>query len=199
MQNLSREDIRTLIRQRRNQLCSDTQYQAALDLTAHFAQLDELTDAQHIALYLSADGELDTKPLIEWLWELGKQVYLPVIHPFSKGQLLFLHYHHHTDLIYNRYGILEPKLDKRHIIPLAELDLICTPLVAFDSTGQRLGMGGGYYDRTLERWFRTGLGAKPIGIAHDCQHVEQLPCEVWDIPLPKIVTPSQIWQWENDV
>lgn len=197
MYSLSRQEIRALIRQRRNQLDSDTQYQAALDLTARFSQLPELASAQHIALYLSADGELDTKPLIEWLWELGKNLYLPVIHPFSKGQLLFLHYHPHTELIYNRYGILEPRLDKRHIIPVAELDLICTPLVAFDSSGQRLGMGGGYYDRTLASWFNSGTGAKPIGIAHDCQHVESLPSEEWDVPLAKIVTPSQIWQWEK--
>ncbi len=57
-------------------------------------------------------------------------------------------------------------------------------------------MGGGYYDRTLEPWFKTGRGPKPIGLAHDCQQVEKLPVESWDVPLPKIVTPSRIWDWE---
>lgn len=196
MQTLSRQDFRRLIRTKRNALCSDTQYQAALDLIHQFSQLSELPQAQHIALYLSSDGELDTSPLIHWLWQQDKAVYLPVIHPFSQGQLLFLHYTPKTALVYNRYGILEPKLDLRLIQPLAKLDLICTPLVGFDRHGHRLGMGGGYYDRTLSGWFTTGVGAKPIGIAHDCQYVEALPVEAWDIPLPKIVTPSQIWQWE---
>lgn len=95
----------------------------------------------------------------------------------------------------NRYGIAEPKLDQRLICPVRELDIIGTPLVAFDQSGQRLGMGGGYYDRTLAPWFKTQQGAMPIGLAHDCQQVEQLPTASWDIPLRKIVTPSKVWQW----
>lgn len=197
MSDLSRQEFRKLIREKRNALCSDTQFQAGLDLITQFSQLPEIQRAQHIALYLSADGELDTKPLIECLWQQGKSIYLPVIHPFSKGHLLFLQYLHDDQLVYNKYGILEPKLDIRHLKPIHELDLICTPLVGFDSLGHRLGMGGGYYDRTLSHWFNTGLGAKPIGIAHDCQRVDLLPTAHWDVPLPKIVTPSQIWQWES--
>ncbi|MCV5976757.1 5-formyltetrahydrofolate cyclo-ligase, partial [Escherichia coli] len=101
----------------RNALCSDTQFQAGLDLVSQFSQLPEIQHSQHIAIYLSADGELDTKPLIEWLWQQGKSVYLPVIHPFSKGQLLFLQYVNEDQLVYNKYRILEPKLDIRHLLP----------------------------------------------------------------------------------
>ena len=85
---------------------------------------------------------------------------------------------------------------KDTIIPTNQLDIICTPLVAFDKQGHRLGMGGGYYDRTLAPWFHYKSGPKPIGLAHSCQEVEQLPVESWDVPLPKIVTPKQIWDWE---
>lgn len=184
------------MRKKRNQLPSDTQYLAGLDLIRQFAQLPELLSAQHIALYLTADGEIDTKPLIEWLWQQGKSTYLPVIHPFSKGHLLFLRYQSDTPMLLNQYSIAEPKLDQTQVYPVAKLDLVCTPLVAFDRQGQRLGMGGGYYDRTLAPWFATGQGPKPIGLAHDCQQVEQLPVESWDVPLPKIVTPSRIWDWE---
>jgi 5-formyltetrahydrofolate cyclo-ligase len=99
-------------------------------------------------------------------------------------------------MVMNRYSIAEPKLNQTQIIPVSKLDLICTPLVAFDTTGHRLGMGGGYYDRTLEPWFQTKQGPKPIGLAHDCQQVDRLPIASWDVPLPKIVTPSQIWDWE---
>lgn len=192
----SRHELRKLVRQQRNQLSSDIQYQASQDLIRRFAALPEMQTCHHIALYLSADGELDTQPLIEWLWSQGKAVYLPVLHPFSAGHLLFLHYQSSTPMTYNKFGILEPKLDQTLVKPVKELDLICTPLVAFDSHGHRLGMGGGYYDRTLAHWFKTGEGAQPMGLAHDCQHVEQLPTEAWDIPLPKIITPSQIWQWK---
>ncbi|OIQ24304.1 5-formyltetrahydrofolate cyclo-ligase [uncultured Vibrio sp.] len=194
---LSRQAIRSQIRERRNKLPSDTQHQAGLDLIRQFSTLPELSFANHIAIYLSTDGEVNTTPLIEWLWEQGKSVYLPVLHPFSKGQLLFLHYTPSTPVVLNKYQIIEPKLNQTLVKPLAELDLICTPLVAFDSTGQRLGMGGGYYDRTLEAWFKRKEGAQPIGLAHDCQHVTTLPSEAWDVPLPKIVTPSKVWHWES--
>ena len=70
------------------------------------------------------------------------KVYLPVLHPFSRGNLLFLHYHPHSELVVNRLKITEPKLDVRDVLPLSELDVLITPLVAFDEQGQRLGMGG---------------------------------------------------------
>ncbi|MCG7490592.1 5-formyltetrahydrofolate cyclo-ligase [Vibrio sp. Of14-4] len=193
---LSRQDYRKLIRQKRNQLNPDEQSQAAIALTRHFLSLSELEQAQHIALYLSADGEVGTSLLIQELQRLGKDIYLPVIHPFSAGHLLFLSYDESTSMVSNRYNISEPKLKKNKIIPVEQLDIICTPLVAFDKQGHRLGMGGGYYDRTLEPWFRSQSGPKPIGLAHNCQEVDQLPVESWDVPLPKILTPKQIWDWE---
>ncbi|MDP5253937.1 MULTISPECIES: 5-formyltetrahydrofolate cyclo-ligase [unclassified Vibrio] len=194
MQN-TRQSIRQIIRARRAQLSSQEQQDAARQLVTQCQRVEEFQH-QNIALYLSVDGELETRPLIEWLWQQGKNLFLPVIHPFSKGQLLFLHYRPDSRMVANRYGILEPKLAKNDICPIKYLDVICTPLVAFDDKGQRLGMGGGYYDRTLAPWFHQGLGPKPLGIAHDNQWVETLPTEAWDVPLPKIVTPSQIWQWE---
>ena len=112
----------------------------------------------------------------------------------SRGNLLFLHYTPETPLVHNRFNILEPELDVRHVLPLGSLDVVLTPLVAFDSAGQRLGMGGGFYDRTLQNWQHRG--PYPIGLAHDCQQVEQVPVEHWDIPLPEIVTPAQNWVWQ---
>ncbi|NOH69760.1 5-formyltetrahydrofolate cyclo-ligase [Vibrio pectenicida] len=193
---LSRQNYRQLIRTQRNQLSQEDQSQAAKSLVKHFLSLPEINQAQHIALYLPADGEIDTSLLINRLIIVGKNIYLPVIHPFSAGHLLFLSYESTTTMVSNRYNILEPKLMKDAIIPANQLDIICTPLVAFDKQGHRLGMGGGYYDRTLAPWFHYKSGPKPIGLAHSCQEVEQLPVESWDVPLPKIVTPKQIWDWE---
>ncbi|KXF80185.1 5-formyltetrahydrofolate cyclo-ligase [Enterovibrio coralii] len=190
-----RASLRKQIRQRRRALSEQDQALAASQLLEHFTSSDAIIKASRIALYLSVDGELDTAPLIARCWAQGKDVYLPVIHPFSKGHLLFLHYHPKTQLVPNQYGILEPKLDVRDVLPAAKLDVICTPLVAFDAAGQRLGMGGGYYDRTLAPWYETGAGAKPIGLAHDCQQLDALPVEVWDVPLPEIMTPSRHWTW----
>ena len=149
--------------------------------------------AHTVAIFLSFDGELDTRPLIDRLWRAGKRVYLPVLHPFSPGNLLFLHYHPESELVVNRLNISEPKLDVRDVLPLERLDVLVTPLVAFDTQGQRLGMGGGFYDRTLQNWQQHDL--QPVGYAHDCQQVDALPSEEWDIPLPAVVTPSRLWVW----
>ncbi|MGF1726955.1 5-formyltetrahydrofolate cyclo-ligase [Photobacterium nomapromontoriensis] len=191
----TRQHIRQFIRQKRRALSHAHQCQAATDLLQHVKQSETISQAQHIALYLANDGELDTQPVIEWLWLQGKSVYLPVLHPFSKGNLLFLHYTPTTRMTLNRYQIKEPILDVRLVKPIIELDVIFTPLVAFDNTGQRLGMGGGYYDRTLTRWHLQRLGPRPIGLAHDCQQVDTLPFESWDVPLPEIITPSYHFHW----
>ena len=193
---LSRQDIRQIIRQRRRALPPEQQHLFGQQAAARMMAWPHMLTAKTVALFLSFDGELDTQPLIEQLWQAGKRVYLPVLHPFSPGNLLFLHYHPRSHLVINRLKISEPKLDVRDVLPLNQLDVLITPLVAFDEQGQRLGMGGGFYDRTLQNWQQ--LGIQPVGYAHDCQQVTTLPVEEWDIPLPAVVTPSKIWQWSTN-
>ncbi|MBZ7662987.1 MULTISPECIES: 5-formyltetrahydrofolate cyclo-ligase [Klebsiella] len=189
----TRQQIRQQIRQRRRALTPEQQTQFALQAADRMMAYTPVLLAQTVAVFLSFDGELDTRPLIDQLWRAGKRVYLPVLHPFSPGNLLFLHYHPSSDLVVNRLKIREPKLDVRDVLPLSRLDVLVTPLVAFDDAGQRLGMGGGFYDRTLQNWRRHRL--QPVGYAHDCQQVDALPTEQWDIPLPAVITPSKTWLW----
>ncbi|MGJ8693716.1 MAG: 5-formyltetrahydrofolate cyclo-ligase [Thalassotalea sp.] len=152
-------------------------------------------DALKIALYLPNDSELDTTPFIHWCWQQNIEVYLPVVHPFSPGYLLFFRYQQNTQMINNRFGIPEPKLNISTLALIDELDIIFTPLVAFDHSGNRLGMGGGFYDRTLAN-VNCGNTAI-IGLAHDCQQVPLLPIEAWDIPLPEIITPSHHYVFQQ--
>ncbi|OCF81189.1 5-formyltetrahydrofolate cyclo-ligase [Citrobacter freundii] len=182
-----------MIRQRRRALTSEQQRQYGQQAATRMLSFPPVVLAHTVAVFLSFDGELDTQPLIDQLWRAGKRVYLPVLHPFSPGNLLFLHYHPRSDLVTNRLKIMEPRLDVRDVLPLSKLDVLITPLVAFDEDGQRLGMGGGFYDRTLQNWQQHKI--QPVGYAHDCQLVEKLPVEEWDIPLPAVVTPSKIWEW----
>lgn len=188
-----RTTLRQQLRQRRRALSSQQQQHAAAQLVKQFFSC-ALFQHQHIAIYLSNDSELDTGPLINALWQAGKKLYLPVLHPFTAGNLLFIEYLPETRLLPNRFGINEPWLQCHKIRPVAELDLILTPLVAFDKQGNRLGMGGGFYDRTLAAW-RNQSQPLVAGIAHDCQQVEHLPTESWDVPLPVILTPQKIWQF----
>lgn len=188
-----RQVIRKQIRQARQQLSAVEQQQAAHRLCQQFLSLPELTSSQHIAIYLHNDGEIATTNLIQALWQLGKAVYLPVLHPFTPGFLLFQHYQPCTEMTCNKFGIAEPRLACQQVKCLFELDMVLTPLVAFDSDGQRIGMGGGFYDRTFAK--QPLVQQRMIGLAHDCQRVENIPAEVWDLPLPVVVTPSAIYRF----
>ncbi|MCX3307455.1 5-formyltetrahydrofolate cyclo-ligase [Pantoea vagans] len=191
---LQRQEIRQQVRHLRRAMTDEQQAQAAEQLAELALNYAPLSAARNIALFLSVDGELNTRPLIARLWHLKKAVYLPVLHPFSPGNLLFLRYSPDTPLIPNKLRIPEPPLDIRQLITLDQLDLMLVPLVAFDQHGQRLGMGGGFYDRTLQNWQQHGF--LPVGLAHDCQQVDSLPVAEWDVPLPAVMTPSTLWQWE---
>ncbi|MBK4716331.1 MULTISPECIES: 5-formyltetrahydrofolate cyclo-ligase [Tenebrionibacter/Tenebrionicola group] len=189
----TRQQIRQQVRQRRRGLSARAQRLYARRACARALAYPPIAQARRLAVFLSFDGELNTRPLIDALWRNGQQVYLPVLHPFSRGNLLFVHYSPQTAMTHNVLNIAEPRLDVRAVLPLNKLDTIIVPMVAFDRTGQRLGMGGGFYDRTLQNWRQHGF--TPVGYAHDCQQVEALPSESWDIPLPTIITPSRLWQW----
>lgn len=208
--------LRKATRLKRKALTSEEQHQAASLMQQKLSRHEKVIPAKKIALYLTNDDELDPMPFIQWCWENGKQVYIPVLHPFCIGHILFLHFDHNTPMIRNKYGILEPKLDVTYICPMENLDIIFTPLVAFTESCNRLGMGGGFYDRTLANWFtqhmnssipptetqtfpiQTPVNFYPIGIAHDCQQVDEIPTELWDIPLPEIITPTKIFINHNN-
>lgn len=192
----SRKMIRDKIRLRRQSLNESFQKQAALNIVEQLKSHPKFVSGQHIALYLANDGELNLQEVIQWCWRNNKNVYLPIIHPFSSKHLLFIRYHKDSKMLPNRFNILEPQLNQVEIMPVEKLHIICTPLVAFDKSGARLGMGGGFYDRTLAPLLGKQNSCHPttpyfIGLAHDCQQVEVIQAEDWDIPMPEIITPSQ--------
>ena len=179
-----RQQLRQQMRETRQKQTALQQQQAAQHITEKALKLIEQQRAKNIALYLAFDGEISTKPLINQLWQQGKHVYLPVLHPFVHGHVLFLRYLPDTPMKANKFGILEPYLNVKSVLPIEQLDIIFTPLVAFDKLGNRLGMGGGFYDRTLQNSQRRFI---TVGLAHQCQQVEALPIESWDIPLEQIL------------
>ncbi|MBW3140638.1 5-formyltetrahydrofolate cyclo-ligase [Ferrimonas balearica] len=184
---LSRAACRHQLRQARRALSPEQQKQAAIGLARHLPDHTLVQHAQSVALYIANDGELDPHLLAEVLHTRGKRLALPVLHPFHSQHLLFLEFQPGQPMRTNRYGIPEPDLDKTRVVPMAELDLILLPLVGFDNAGNRMGMGGGFYDRTLGC---LDMGARPqlIGLAHECQRVDQLPVAPWDVPMDAIAT-----------
>lgn len=185
----SRRQLRSSLRARRRSLSPSEQQQAARNLVRQLLKLPQLLRAQHIALYMACDGEIDPQPLAERLWRMGKHTYLPVLRPDKPGELWFVAYGAGTQLQANRYGILEPDFRGAQRLPAARLDMALMPLVGFDRRGARLGMGGGYYDRSFAFKQQRPAG-RPylVGLAHACQEVDALAVASWDIPLFAIAT-----------
>ena len=149
-------------------------------------------NSRRLAVYLPCDGEVDTATIVARAWALGKQVYLPVLVPYLHNRLWFARYSPDTLLVSNRFGIAEPAVVHRQRVQPHALDLVLTPLVGFDARGNRLGMGGGFYDRSFAFLLRRKTWRKPrlLGLAYDFQQLPQVPAQPWDVPLTAVVTDS---------
>ena len=192
----NRKLIRQQMREQRRAL-SDTERQyRALQLSAHLQQSRIFQNSQHIALYLANDGEMDPQWLIDAAWRRNKQCYLPVLGLRPGKRLWFIPYEPDTKLVNNRFGIPEPVHARRdRLLKPQRLDLILMPLVAFDQQANRLGMGGGFYDRSLAFLRNRHSWRKPrlIGLAYEFQRVDQLAYQSWDVPLDAIATENSLY------
>lgn len=197
MQAQQRQQLRQQLRQQRQALSPAKRDQAGAQVAARLQALPEFQQARMIASYASFAGELPTCTIHQQLGA-GQRLALPVLHPVVGKHLLFLEITDSTRWQPNRYGINEPELRCDRVVPLAQLQIMLVPLVGFDASGQRLGMGGGYYDRTLAAWQRGELPQLlTIGLGYDFQLCEALPHEPWDVPLQLVVTPSKLWDFRR--
>ncbi len=146
-----------------------------------------LARCRDIACYWAVDGEVDCTPFIEEAWSRGRRIWLPVIHGEA---LVFARWAPGVALVANRYGIAEPDAGAGICRRAHRIDVVLAPLVAVDARGTRLGMGGGFYDRSLRGLAYRGTWRRPrvIGLAHSLQQVAHLPRSAWDIPLDAVVT-----------
>ncbi|MCJ8168271.1 5-formyltetrahydrofolate cyclo-ligase [Atopomonas sediminilitoris] len=192
----TRAQLRKALRQQRRDLSSLQQRQAARALKQRLSTHPWLRRAQHVALYLANDGEIDPAPLLQWLQRHGKQVYLPVLKRWPLTAMQFQRYGERSHWQKNRFGIAQPRFQLRQQRRIECLDVVLLPLVGFDAQGNRLGMGGGFYDRALHRLQQRHhwQGPKLIGLAHACQQVPTLPSASWDIPLHAIAS-DQAWHY----
>ncbi len=152
-------------------------------------------NSKKIALYLETDGEIAISQLLPLIHSNKKRTYLPVLRPIPPNRLWFSEYRVSDKLIRNKYHIREPNIRQRKPIHPHGLDLVLVPLVAFDCNCNRIGMGGGFYDRTFAYLKTRNTWSKPklIGVAHELQRVTQIQTNFWDIPLDGVVTESNFY------
>ena len=188
----TRQSIRKQLRTARRALSPVQQKSASLALARQLRNFLPMLRSKHIAFYLPNDGEIDPCPLIRYLERRGKHCYLPRLHADGSNRVWFVRYHSGDKLQDNLYGIPEPLMSKQKI-PAWALQTVLMPLVGFDRSGNRLGMGGGFYDRTFA-FKRSRKNSRPllIGLAHSIQEVPALPTESWDMPLDFIATEKEL-------
>ena len=202
---ITRTSLRKTLRHRRRALPQHQQLMAARGMVKQLLRSGELRRAKRVALYLPADGELDPTLLMYWLRRFHISVYVPVLRPSITPALWFIRITETTQLTRNRFNLLEPIMPlyahRSARCPAWALDIVLMPLVGFDAQGGRLGMGGGFYDRTFGPMHHTERGGKCprlIGIAHDTQEVAQLPLATWDVPLGMIITGTRCLYANNN-
>lgn len=176
--------LRQSLLQARQQLTSAERQAAAHAAATHLRTMPLFHSSQHIACYYPLPHEFDTRPMIEAIWQARKICYLPILS--AQKTLAFARYQAHDLLVKNSHHIFEPAQPLK--IPLEQLDLVLVPLVGFDLSGHRLGMGGGYYDKT----FATTAHCPLFGVGFELQGCESIPVDGWDISLQGIVTERRV-------
>lgn len=193
-----KKTLRSQLRRARASLGPRARREAAQKVARLVARLHLLRHGRRIAFYIPSKGELDSLPLLNRALAVGAACYLPKLPLRSLKRLWFTrlgnHAHHWRP---NRFGI--PEYDDRQAKRLRaqQLDLIFVPLLGFDDAGYRLGMGGGFYDTSLAYLHRRRQWRRPklVGVAFDCQHVERVPHDPWDVPLDLAVTERRVYRF----
>ncbi len=181
----TKKKLRRDIIKKRSALTETELLQASNNLIGTALSIEKLTTARKILSYSASNGEINPQPLLK---ELTKaEIYLPRISSYQKCEMQF-----HRDSnksLRNRYGIIEPS-DNEPSLEIEQFDIILMPIVAFDRAGNRLGMGGGYYDRALKKHSKNDSNQQPmlLGVAHYFQEIKLIPKQEWDVTMDAILT-----------
>lgn len=183
---MNKTELRKTFRIKRSNVSSTERAEAATSAAKLFANTSIFHQSKSIACYLPLKTEFDSLPLIQTICYEKEYCYLPLL--MNEEQTLqFAPYQVGDPLKENIYNILEPSSEKS--FPPHQLDLVIVPLLAFDLSGTRLGMGKGYYDRTF-----ASRQNKPylIGLAYTFQQASYIPREPWDVLLDAVLTEKKV-------
>jgi 5-formyltetrahydrofolate cyclo-ligase len=184
-QNVTRPNLLS----KRAALGADERERASATITRTVTGANYFRRARLIGCYLATPSEVDTAEIILRAWRMKKRVFAPIV--VNNNKLKFREVSANCDVVRNRFGILEPSSGE--FISPHRLDLVFTPGVAFDHCGHRIGMGSGYYDRTFSflRSRHSFYKPKLIGLAFECQIVDEITANPWDIRVFRTVTDTK--------
>lgn len=187
MPNQFKKITRRSYKQIRSNLSMEYQARKSARICNQIQKLECYQTAENIALYYAGRGEVNLDSLWKDAASQGKSCFFPVL--TADQALCFLPAAPNERFQKNKFGILEPIADLSLALSPDQLDILFMPLVAFDAKGNRLGMGGGFYDRTLT----TLKPAQLLGVAYEFQHCPMLWPERWDVKMSGVVTESSVY------
>lgn len=166
-------------------------------IIAKFMALPEYAAAKTVLFYLDVRSEVRTRHDLQTALDSGKKIIVPYC---VDGELELFHLEHTDELAVGMYKILEPKTELRTVaskqVPVAEIDLIMVPGVAFDQTGGRTGHGKGYYDKLLEH---CRPDTPLVALAFECQMFPEIPMQSHDVYMDKVITEKAIYPGKGRV
>jgi len=187
------DELRVHLKQRRQAL-------SQREITSYSHRICEqawhiVSEHTHVALYFPLGAEVDTSQLLHRCIASGKSCYVPIVQ--AHHQMSFAPVNANTQLVSNRYGIQEPDVAVEMHVSANQLDIVIVPLVGFDDYCNRMGMGGGYYDRCFAHRNHPPNAAQPakpllVGVAFEVQYAKDIVPQSWDVPLDKIITEQRI-------
>ena len=176
--------LRKFLTNRRSEL--SVIYESKNNAHIHLQPLIQNTKNEIIGTYINFRNELDTKKLNQYLIKQNINIALPII-DFENQEMNFFKYDDNTELVKNKYCILEPKYQEHIIFPKK----ILIPLLGYSLNGQRLGYGGGYYDKYFAKY---GERVQKIGLGFTFQEVKDLPTEKHDVRLDWILSEKHLYK-----
>jgi 5-formyltetrahydrofolate cyclo-ligase len=185
--SLMKEQIRSAVMEKRRCLAVSEVLEKSRRIKQRVFALDEFKEAQRVLFYVSYDNEVSTHEMIKESLAMGKQVIVPKVNKRNRSMSISL-LTRWEDLEACAYNILEPKPDCIKEVPVHSIDLMIVPGVVFDSKGNRIGHGFGYFDRLLQNCKKAHV----LGLAFECQLVDSIPAETHDVCVEKIVTEERI-------
>lgn len=193
---MNKQELREYIRSQKRQYTSEELRVLSLSIMDRLMEHPRIQSAQTLLMYHSLPDEVDTHDALDQLLSKGKTVFLPVV--VADGLMELQEYHGRHALRQGAFHIMEPLTSKTGTSSsqqegnqreLPPIDTAVIPGIAFDSQGNRLGRGKGYYDRFLASLASRSSALVPytIGLCFPFQKVEQIPTTPYDIPVDEVL------------
>ena len=184
---MSKDNVRDHLNEILNRQSDREVHKSSFRACQHVCELEEFKQATTVMLYLAMDKEMDTSQAILQALQQDKTVLVPIVQwqerkltPVAIDTL-------NCPMEITRYGLRNPT--STETVPLSEIELIITPGLGFDDQGNRIGRGGGFYDRFLED---EALQAKRCGFGFECQIIERIPMDEHDKKMHLLVTDQMV-------